>query len=87
VIKPLATKCRRFNLNLSVQFDKYDLNRNNSLSAEELRAALAKNQISMTDDDVMIIKEYFLNKTRSDSITKQDFIALMNTQFDRKFDQ
>jgi len=70
-----------------VQFDKYDLNRNNSLSAEELRAALAKNQISMTDDDVMIIKEYFLNKTRSDSITKQDFIALMNTQFDRKFDQ
>ncbi len=70
-----------------MQFDKYDLNRNNSLSAEELRAALAKNQISMTDDDVMIIKEYFLNKTRSDSITKQDFIALMNTQFDRKFDQ
>jgi Ca2+-binding EF-hand superfamily protein len=70
-----------------VQFDKYDLNRNNSLSAEELRAALAKNQITMTDDDVMIIKEYFLNKTRSDSITKQDFIALMNTQFDRKFDQ
>ena len=70
-----------------MQFDKYDLNRNNSLTAEELRAALAKNQISMTDDDVMIIKEYFLNKTRSDSITKQDFIALMNTQFDRKFDQ
>lgn len=70
-----------------MQFDKYDLNRNNSLSAEELRAALAKNQITMTDDDVMIIKEYFLNKTRSDSITKQDFIALMNTQFDRKFDQ
>ena len=49
------------------------------LTAEELRAALARNQITMTNDDVLIIKEYFLNKTRSDSITKQDFIALMST--------
>jgi len=87
VIKPLATKCRRYNTNLAEQFEKYDTSRNNRLSAEELRAALARNQITMTDDDVMMIKEYFKNKTRSDQISKQDFITLFSTQFDRKFDQ
>ena len=41
VIKPLATKARKFNANIPELFDRYDKNRNGRLSAEELRVALA----------------------------------------------
>ena len=45
VIKPLATKAKRFNANIGGMFDKYDKDRNGRLSAEELRSALSKNGI------------------------------------------
>ena len=86
IIKPLVTKARRFNANISDMFDRYDTNRNGRLSAEELKTALNKNNIAMSDEDVQMLKEYFRNKTRSEQISKVDFINLMNTQFERKFD-
>lgn len=49
VIKPLATKAKRYNANLGAMFEKYDTNRNNRLSADELRKALSKNNIQMSD--------------------------------------
>ena len=89
VIKPLATKAKRFGQNLSELFNKFDKNRNSRLSAEELRDALHNNGkgFRMTDDDMQMIKDYFRAKTRSEQINKNDFIELLNTQFERKFDQ
>ena len=64
VIKPLASKARKFNLNFGELFDRYDTNRNGLISAEELRDGLVKAGIRMSEDDVAMIKEYFRVKTR-----------------------
>lgn len=40
IIKPLATKCMKSNINLGNLFDRYDKNKNMRLSAEELSEAL-----------------------------------------------
>ena len=61
IVKPLATKARKFGVNLGVLFDKYDTDRNGRLSAEELRDALAKNRLILSPDDVSVLKEYFRN--------------------------
>ena len=61
IVKPLATKIRKFNVNLNWLFDKYDTDKNGRLSAEELRDALAKNKLILSNDDVLILKEYFRN--------------------------
>ena len=87
VIKPLASRARKYNTNLSVLFDRYDTNRNGLISAEELRDGLATAGIRMSDDDVAMIKEYFRVKTRREQINRQDFLTLMSTTFERKFDQ
>mmetsp|Transcript_46373 Transcript_46373/g.61418 ORF Transcript_46373/g.61418 Transcript_46373/m.61418 type:complete len:136 (+) Transcript_46373:2589-2996(+) len=87
VIKPLASKARRFQLNLGELFDRYDKNRNGRLSVEELREALSKAGIKIGQDDMAMIRDYFLAKTRTEQINKTDFIELMNTNFERKFDQ
>lgn len=42
--------------------------------------------ITINDDDIMMIKDYFRAKTRSEQIGKTDFIELMNKTFERKFD-
>lgn len=94
IVKPLATKARKFNVDLGDLFARYDTDKNNRLSAEELRNALAKNNLSLSPDDVNVLKEYFRNKygakagfNNSAEITKEDFIKMMGTKFDRKYDQ
>ena len=42
--------------------------------------------ITINDEDIMMIKDYFRAKTRSEQIGKTDFIELMNKNFERKFD-
>ena len=86
VIKPIATKARVFKANLYQLFTQYDTSRDNALSAEELRAALEKHGIPMTDEDVAMIRQYFRNKTGRDTINRQGFIELMSAQFERKCD-
>ena len=87
IIKPLATKITKFNVNVAQLFDKYDQNKNGKLSAEELSKALQLDMnIKLTDDEVQSIKEYFINKHHSSEIRKMDFIDLINTKFERHFD-
>ena len=87
VIKPLASKARKLKAGVGSLFDGIDTNRNGLISAEELRDGLVKAGIRMSDDDVAMIKEYFRAKTRREQIGKQDFLALLGTTFERKFDQ
>ena len=86
IIKPLASKARRFQLNLNDLFDRYDKNHNGRLDVDELRAALKLAKINIDDDDMQILREYFRAKDRSGKIKKADFIALMTTTFERKID-
>ena len=64
MIKPLASKARKFQINLGELFDKYDRNRNGRLSVEELRDGLNKAGIRISDEDANMIREYFRAKTR-----------------------
>ena len=86
IIKPLQTKAIKFDVNLSKQFDKYDTDGNHRLSAEELRDALGKNNLHLTDDDVLVLKDFFRMKYKSNEIKKEDFIRMMETKFERKFE-
>ena len=74
IIKPLATKARKFNVNLVELFDRYDKDRNGRLSAEELRDGLNAAKIKVCDEDLTLIKDYFRAKTRSEAIGRNDFI-------------
>lgn len=66
IIKPLATKCRKSNLNIDKLFKTYDKDGNMRLSPDELRDALFKEcKIKMIGDEVKVIKDYFFNKFKS----------------------
>ena len=87
IVKPLVTKAKKFKVDIGELFDKYDTDKNQRLSAEELRNALKKNNISLSNDDVLILKDYFYNKYQRHEITKDQFFNLMKkTRFERKFD-
>ena len=42
IIKPMATKAKKFNANLGTIFEKYDKNKDATLSVEELKAGLER---------------------------------------------
>lgn len=88
IIKPLATRCRNFNYNVAAVFDNYDRNKNGRLSAEELRDALQKDfSITLEQDEVKGITDFFVNKYKTKEITKTAFIDLLqNSQFKNKAD-
>ena len=88
IIKPLATRCRNFNYNVAAVFDNYDRNKNGRLSAEELRDALQKDfSISLEQDEVKGITDFFVNKYKTKEISKTAFIdLLLNSQFKNKAD-
>jgi Ca2+-binding EF-hand superfamily protein len=88
IIKPLATRCRNFNYNVAAVFDNYDRNKNGRLSAEELRDALQKDfSISLEQDEVKGITDFFVNKYKTKEISKTAFIDLLqNSHFKNKAD-
>jgi len=56
IIKPLQTKVKKFNVNVAMLFDAYDVNKNGKLSADEIAKALAKDsRMQMSDDEVLVI--------------------------------
>lgn len=42
--------------------------------------------IELNDDEVAVIKEFFVNKHNTTQIKKLDFIDIINTKFERQFD-
>ena len=84
IVKPLATKARKFGVKLGPLFHKYDTDGNHRLSAEELRDALAKNKIVLSNEDVLALKEHFRIQYRTSEIKKEDFVALMEKKFERR---
>jgi Ca2+-binding EF-hand superfamily protein len=84
IIKPLMTKIKKFNVNISDLFDKYDKNKNKRLSPQELATALGNDmRINLTEEEIQAIKDYFKNKHNTTEIGELDFITMMNTKFSR----
>jgi hypothetical protein len=83
-MKPLATKINRFNVNVPLLFDKYDKNKNQRLSAEELADALEKDMhIKMAVEDIAAIRNYFKNRHNSNEIDLLNFMDLIHSKFTR----
>lgn len=88
IIKPLITKIREFKINPAELFDRYDQNKNGTLSAEELAVAIKKDlKTQLSDEEVLIMKQYFVDKTRRVEIMKSAWIDLVNTKFENVVDQ
>ena len=67
-------------------FQKYDQNRNNAMSAEELAAALkAEVGTELAKDEIETLQEFFRNKFGRTEIKPAQFKVMMNTKFDRLF--
>jgi Ca2+-binding EF-hand superfamily protein len=82
------TKIRKFNVNISDLFEKYDKNKNKRLSTQELATALGNDmRINLTEEEIQAIKDYFKNKHNSTEIGELDFITIMNMKFSRQFDE
>ena len=76
------TKIKKFNVNISELFEKYDRNKNRRLSAEELAKALRNDmRIELNDEEINAIKEYFKNRHNTNEIGELDFIGLLNMKF------
>lgn len=87
IIKPLATRCLKYGVNMDKLFSKIDKSHNGRVSAEELAAGLlSKFQIKLQDDEIRGIKQYFQNKHKSTDIPKSAFVDLLKTTFEKKFD-
>jgi len=87
IIKPLATRIRKYNVNVNKIFKDYDKNHNGRLSAEELaNAMLTDYGIKMQEDEIKGIRDYFMNKYKSKEIPNSAFTELLNTKFEKKTD-
>jgi Ca2+-binding EF-hand superfamily protein len=83
-----VTKIKKFNINISELFEKYDKNKNRRLSAEELARALKNDmRIELIDEEINAIKDYFKNRHNTSEIGELDFIGLLNMKFLRQFDE
>ena len=84
IIKPLATKARKHGIDLGLLFDKYDVDKNHMLDADELTDALQKNKLLTTKEDDKILKQYFRDHYNSNEITKEEFIHMMKKFTEKK---
>jgi len=84
ILKPLVTIMNHKNCNVTNLFRDYDQNKNDMLSAEELKAALlAMVKFEMTQEEVGTMQQFFKNKFRRSEVKKAEFSQLVNTGFKR----
>jgi Ca2+-binding EF-hand superfamily protein len=78
IIKPLVTYMRRKNLNVVDIYNKYDTNKNQLLSANELQTALKDMlKFEMTTEEVKTMHEFFRAKFRRSEIKRAEFAQLV----------
>jgi len=60
IIKPFQHKMKIYQVTAGGLFDKYDLNRNQRLSVEEIRSALKKfSKMDLSEAEVLQLRKYF----------------------------
>lgn len=88
VIKPMATKLRKFGINFGLVFDKFDSSKNNRLSSTELADAIQIHlQTDLKDEEIEILRVFFKNKFNlsgqgEPQINRSQFVSLMETKFE-----
>lgn len=69
-------------------FDSFDVNKDNILSAEELRKALAsKVRFDIGPSEVKVLREFFQAAYGRDGIRKAQFAELLDKQTPQDYDQ
>lgn len=88
IIKPLITIMERKNLRAPDIYDKYDQNRNQMLSANELAEACKEMlRFDMGKDEIKTLHEFFKAKFKRAEIKKAEFAELLNKVPVRKWDK
>jgi Ca2+-binding EF-hand superfamily protein len=90
IIKPLATKLKRFKYTTGELFDKADKNHNFHISAQELADAVvstSSGETKLDASEVKMINDYFYNRFNKTQITRAEFIELFETKFSNKSDE
>jgi Ca2+-binding EF-hand superfamily protein len=78
---------KKFNVNVGAMFQEYDTNNNGRLSAEEIKIAMKKHvQINLGDNEVKLLRDFFVSKYRTPEIKSTHFETLINSQFKRVFE-
>ena len=71
-------------MNVPQLFDKYDKNKNQRLSPEELAEALERDMhIQLSKEDIAAIRNYFKNRHNSNQIDLMNFMDLIHHKFTR----
>jgi len=90
IIKPLATKIKKFNVNIGDLFEKADRDKNYQISAQEMAEAISNSsggKIKLELVEIKLIDDYFLNRFNHKQLTRAEFIELMSTKFNNKHDE
>lgn len=90
IIKPLATKIKKFNVNIGDLFEKADKDKNYHISAEEMATAIVDSsggKIRLERVEVKLIDDYFQNRFNHRQLSRAEFIELMTTKFQNKHDE
>lgn len=87
IIKPLVTYMKKSNMSAADLFERYDQDRNQMMSASELKVALKELlQFDMSPEEVKTMHEFFRAKYRRSEIRKAEFTQLLAQQPVRKYD-
>lgn len=87
ITKPLATCMARKNLNVVEMFARYDQNKNQMMSAQELKVAAKELlQFDMTPEEVATMHEFFRAAFRRSEVRRAEFAELLNKQSVRKYE-
>lgn len=80
IIKPLVTYMKHKKLNVTELFERYDQNKNQMMSASELKVALKELlQFDMNPEEVKTMHEFFKAKFRRSEVRKDEFAKLVDT--------
>ena len=65
------SKSKKFGTRLGSIFEKYDADKNFRISADEMKLALERHDIKIHQEDVGMLRRYFVQKYDNEQITKK----------------